>query len=146
MTAEEVIALLKLEPLPGEGGYFRQTYRSQGTIPAEVIPIHQGERVFGTAIYYFITPNSHSALHRIRQDEIFHFYLGDAVVMNQLLPDGSQHKIILGNDLMAGQTLQLVVPGGVWQETRLLPGGKWALLGCTVSPGFEFTDFEMRKE
>jgi len=81
-------------------------------------------------------------MHRLRSDEIFHFYLGDPVEMLQLWPDGSGRDLILGSDILNGMQLQVVVPKGVWQGARLLKGGKFALLGTTVSPGFELIDYE----
>jgi predicted cupin superfamily sugar epimerase len=89
-----------------------------------------------------VTPDSFSALHRVRSDEVFHFYMGDAVEMLHLLPGGSGGVVTLGTNLAAGERPQIVVPAGVWQGARLRDGGAWALLGTTVSPGFEFEDYE----
>jgi len=144
MTAPQIIELLQLQPLPGEGGFYRQLYKAAGTIPASVLPQHGGPRSYGTAIYYFVTPESFSALHRLPQDEVFHFYLGDPVEMLQITDEGGARKLLIGPDLLAGQRPQVIAPGNLWQGTRLLPGGKFALLGCTVCPGFEFDDFEMK--
>lgn len=144
MKAEEVIKLLGLEPLPGEGGFYHQTYKAKGIIPASILPQHSGERAYGTAIYYLVTPESFSALHLVPQDEIFHFYLGDAVEMLQIKENGETRTLLIGPDLKRGQRPQVVAPGNTWQGTRLLQGGKWALLGCTVCPGFEFSDFKMK--
>ena len=80
-------------------------------------------------------------MHVLDSDEIFHFYLGDPVEMLQLYPDGTSAVFTLGQDLAAGQLVQLVVPAGVWQGTRLIGDGKVALLGCTVTPGFDFADY-----
>ncbi len=81
-------------------------------------------------------------MHRLRSDEIFHFYAGGAVEMLQLLPDGTGRTVVIGNDIRAGQRPQVVVEGGIWQGARLVPGGSWALLGCTVAPGFEYEDYD----
>src|SRR5579862_1450407 len=81
-------------------------------------------------------------MHRLQSDEVFHFYLGDPVEMLQLCSDGSGRRVILGSDVAAGEWPQMVVPKGVWQGSRLVAGGKLALLGCTVSPGFEYEDYE----
>jgi predicted cupin superfamily sugar epimerase len=81
-------------------------------------------------------------MHRLKSDEVFHFYAGDAVEMLQLLADGRGEKVVIGNDLARGQRPQVVAGRGVWQGSRLVAGGEWALLGCTVSPGFEFEDYE----
>ncbi len=143
MDASRVIRLLGLEPLPGEGGYYRETYRSGECIPRSALsPGYPGDRSFGTAIYYLVTPESFSALHRVPGDELFHFYLGDPVTMLRLYPDGLGDAAVLGNDIEGGQLIQCLAPGGVWQGLRLHPGGTFALLGTTMSPGFEFEDYE----
>jgi len=143
MTAEEVKQLLRLTPLELEGGFFRETYRSRWMISSEYLPEGiRGQRSIGTAIYYLVTPESFSALHRLPGTEIFHFYLGDPVVMLQLHPDGKAQTVTLGHDIAAGQQPQVVVRGGVWQGCRLAPGGQWALMGTTMSPGFDYADYE----
>jgi predicted cupin superfamily sugar epimerase len=143
MTADEVKQLLQLKPLSIEGGFFRETYRSRWCVSAEYLPDGtRGSRSIGTAIYYMITPETFSALHRLPGSEIFHFYLGDPAVMLQLLPDGSSLTITLGNDLAGGQQPQVVVRGGIWQGCKLASGGKFALLGTTMSPGFDYADYE----
>lgn len=142
-TADQIRTLLNLKPHPEEGGYFIETYRSSETILEKVLPSrYEGVRTFGTAIYYLLTPETFSAMHRLRSDEIFHFYLGDPVEMLQLWPDGPGRIVILGSDILDRMQPQVVVPRGVWQGARLLNGGKFALLGTTVSPGFEFADYE----
>jgi uncharacterized protein len=136
MTADEIKTLLQLEPHPIEGGYFRRTYTSPGAVE-----LPRGPRPYGTAIYYLLEPGTFSEMHCLDSDEIFHFYLGDPVEMLQLYPNGHSALFILGPDLSAGQHVQLVVPAGVWQGTRLLGDGKVALLGCTVTPGFDYADY-----
>jgi predicted cupin superfamily sugar epimerase len=136
MTAEQIKALLKLEPHPIEGGSYRRTYTS----PVSVA-LMRGVRPYGTAIYYLLEAGTFSEMHVLASDEIFHFYLGDPVEMLQLLPDGGSAVFTLGPDLSAGQHVQLVVPAGAWQGTRLVGDGKIALLGCTVTPGFDFADY-----
>lgn len=143
LTADQIIALLNLTPHPKEGGYFIETYRSSETIPEKTLPSrYKGIRSFATAIYYLLTPETFSAMHRLQSDEIFHFYLGDPVEMLQLWPDGSGRLVILGSDILRGVQPQVVVPRGVWQGARLRSGGRFALLGTTVSPGFEFADYK----
>jgi predicted cupin superfamily sugar epimerase len=136
LTPAEIKALLKLEPHPVEGGFFRRTYTSAGSLE-----LPRGRRAQGTAIYYLLEAGTFSEMHVLASDEIFHFYLGDPVEMLQLYPDGRSAVFTLGPDLAAGQHVQLVVPAGVWQGTRLLGAGKVALLGCTVTPGFDFADY-----
>lgn len=141
MDAQQLITLLKLEPLPEEGGFYRETFRDPGGIPARALPDHPGDRAFSTCIYYLITPEAFSGLHVVRSAEVFHFYAGDAVRMIQLDEAGHLVEVQLGSDLQSGQRPQVVVPAGTWQASKLAPGGSWALLGCQVSPGFEFEDF-----
>src|SRR5947199_8605757 len=122
-TADELIRHLKLQPHPKEGGFFRETYRAADVWPAAALPARYGhDRRASTAIYYLLTPTTFSALHRLRSDEIFHFYLGSPVRMLQLLPDGSGRTVVLGPDLLAGQQPQLVVPPGIWQGSMLDAG------------------------
>jgi uncharacterized protein len=136
MTAEQIRRLLRLEPHPVEGGWFRRTYTSEVSVA-----LLRGVRPYGTAIYYLLEEGSFSEMHMLASDEIFHFYYGDPVAMLQLHPDGGSAVYTLGPDLSAGHHVQLVVPAGVWQGTRLIDGGKVALLGCTVTPGFDFADY-----
>ena len=143
MTADEIKRLLQLEPHPREGGWFVQTWRSEETLSREALPArYAGARAAGTCIYYLLEPGTFSEMHRLASDEIFHFYLGDPVEMLQLHPDGSACTVTLGPDLEAGQRPQLIVPKDVWQGSRLIPGGRLALLGCTVSPGFDYADYD----
>jgi hypothetical protein len=136
MTAGEIKEILGLEPHPVEGGYFRRTYTSPGTVQLE-----RGTRRHGTAIYYLLEPGTFSEMHVLDSDEIFHFYLGDPAEMLQLWPDGRSARVTLGPDLVNGHHVQLLVPAGVWQGTRLIGDGRVALLGCTVTPGFDFADY-----
>lgn len=119
-----------------EGGHFRQTY-----VSTEKVQLERGMRTVATAIYYLLEEGTFSEMHLLRSDEVFHFYLGDQVEMLQLYPDGGSATLVLGPDLAAGQHVQLLVPAGVWQGSRLMQGGKAALLGCTVSPGFDYADY-----
>jgi len=144
MTADEIRQILGLTPLPEEGGWFAETYRATEMIPAGFPgPKRSDARSLATAIYYLLTPDTFSALHRLPGAEMFHFYLGDPVEMLQLGPSGSGRVLVLGTDLAAGMRPQVLAPGGVWQGTRLLPGGRAALLGTTMSPGFDPADFEL---
>ena len=144
LDAEELKRLLGLVPLAPEGGHFAETYRSPVSLPAGAIGgAWTAPRALATAIYYLLTPGTCSALHRLRSDEIFHFYLGDPVEMLQLPPGGEGRIVVLGTDLVSGMRPQVVVPAGVWQGMRLRPGGGLALLGTTVSPGFDPRDLEI---
>jgi predicted cupin superfamily sugar epimerase len=142
-TARQVIDALALQPHPVEGGYFRETYRSVHRVPAGALPPgYTAERSVGTAIYYLITADNFSALHRLPTEEVFHFYLGSPVQMLQLFPDGTGRVVTLGSDVLAGQQPQVVVPAGVWQGSFIVPGGEFALLGATMAPGFDYADYE----
>jgi predicted cupin superfamily sugar epimerase len=141
-TVKRIIEILDLKPLAVEGGYYRETYRSDETIVKLHLPHrYPSARTFSTAIYYLLTPETFSTLHKLPTDEIFHFYLGDPVEMLQLKDDGTGKLIIIGNDLERGCFPQVVVPKFVWQGTRLIEGGEFALLGATNAPGFEYEDF-----
>ena len=144
ITVEYLMQHLGLAPLPEEGGYFAETYRSPVQIaPGCLPPRYTESRSAGTAIYYLLTPDTFSALHRLPGDEIYHFYLGDPVDLLLLYPDGRGETVPLGQDLEAGMRLQMVAPGWVWQGSRLREGGRFALLGTTMAPGFAFEDFEL---
>ena len=146
LNPEELIQLLNLQPLPWEGGFYRETYRAREQAPTGVLPaVYAGPRSLGTAIFYLLTSDSDSfsAIHRVPGDEMFHFYLGDPVEVLLLSPDGASSRAELGPDLRRGQHLQFVVPGNVWQGARVIPGGRFALLGTTMSPGFDPKDFEL---
>ncbi len=120
-----------------------ETYRANESIPQDALPgRYEGRRSLATAIYYLLTPDTFSAMHCLRSDEIFHFYLGDPVEMLELGRDGSGKVVTLGPDIANGMHPQVVVTRGIWQGARLVPGGRFALLGTTVSPGFEFEDYE----
>lgn len=144
MNAEELKKLLKLEPLPEEGGFYAETYRSEESVAAKCLPErYGGERRFGTAIYFLLTPENCSLMHRLASDEVYHFYLGDAVELLVLREDGSGETVVMGADLERGMRPQVAVPRGAWQGSRLRAGGEFALLGTTVAPGFEFADREL---
>jgi hypothetical protein len=143
VTVEEIMELLHLRPLPAEGGYYAESYRAVENVPAAGLPErYGGPRAHGTAIYYLLVPGECSRLHRLRTDEVWHFYLGDPVEMLQLGPAGAGQMLQIGADLAAGQRPQVVVPRGTWMGARLAAGGRCALLGTTMAPGFDATDFE----
>lgn len=144
LTIAQIKELLKLQPLPLEGGFFAEVYRSTCKLPSSALPSgYPDERTLSTAIYYLLTPDNFSAMHRLRGDEVYHFYLGDPVEMLLLKPDGSAEAVLEGPDIAAGMHLQHVVAGGTWQGARLAPGGHFALMGTTMAPGFDPADFEL---
>ncbi len=133
-TAAAIIAALQLEALPNEGGFFCPTYRSALCLP--------NGRAAGSAIYFLLTPEGFSALHSLLTEELWHFYAGDPVEHLCLDPaTGNGTKTQLGPDILNGQRPLLVVPAGTWQGARLAPGGRWALLGCTMSPAWDEREF-----
>jgi len=143
MTAEQIIGFFGMRPLPREGGFYVETYRCREKIEKMALPPrYAGDRRFSTAILYLLTPDAFSALHRVNSDEIFHFYLGDPVTMLRLHPDGASEIITLGHDVLSGHYVQVIVPRDSWQGCFLNEGGEFALMGTTVAPGFETSDFE----
>ncbi|MGD8628935.1 MAG: cupin domain-containing protein [bacterium] len=146
MNAHDIVKELNLEPLRAEGGYFSETYRSVLEIPQGVLPGPiRGVRSLASAIYYLLTPDTFSAMHRLASDEVYHFYLGDPVEMLLLNPGGSSDTVVIGSNILEGMMLQISVPAGVWQGSRLVPGGEFALMGTTMAPGFDPADFELGK-
>jgi len=144
MTADEVKKILGLVKHPREGGWYVRTWESEEFVAASCFEEgrYEGARRTSTAIYYLLEPGTFSEMHVLKSDEIFHHYMGGAVEMLQLFDDGRSERIVIGKDLEAGERPQHVVRAGVWQGSRLLRSEGWALLGCTVSPGFEFVDYE----
>ncbi len=140
--AEQIIRKLDLKPHP-EGGFFRETYRSIGKIrPDSLDLIYTGERNHSTCIYFLLTSASFSALHRIHQDEIWHFYDGSPIHLHTLSPEGYYTKTVIGRDIDKGELPQVVVPGGTWFGATVVNEEEYSLVGCTVAPGFDFRDFE----
>jgi uncharacterized protein len=139
---QRIIELLDLKPHTIEGGYFKETYRSDEIIDAKTLNVrYKSSRAYSTAIYYLLTPGTYSSIHKLASDEIFHFYAGDPVEMLQLHEDGSGQIVKMGTDLEKGYLPQVVVPKFTWQGACLMPGGEFALLGTTVSPGFDYEDY-----
>ncbi|MEU1275836.1 cupin domain-containing protein [Streptomyces sp. NPDC005799] len=133
MTPEELITHYGLEPIPREGGLFRQTWAG---------PERPDGRPEGTAIVALLTADDFSALHRLPTDEIWHFHLGDPLELLLLAPDGTSRTTVLGPDVLGGQQIQFTVPAGTWMGGRVLAGGAWTLFGCTMAPGFTFEGYE----
>ena len=145
LSAEAIAKTLGLQPLSVEGGLYRQTFEANESVAADALPRRYGrEKRLSTAIYYLLSnePSSFSALHRLPTEEVYHFYLGDPVELLQLHTDGSSEIIILGQGLSHGQSVQHVVPRGVWQGSRLVDGGRVALMGTTMAPGYDDLDYE----
>ncbi len=133
-SKEEVIERLGLEPLPVEGGFFRQTYYSSALLP--------DGKPAATAIFFLMSaPDDFSAMHRLDADELFHFYMGDPVESLFLHPGGRVERVVLGQDIFGGECLQKLCPAGVWQGHRVMPGGSWSLIGSTMAPGFTGSGF-----
>ncbi len=137
------ICALNLRPHP-EGGWYRETYRAAETISgANLPPRFAGPRAFSTAIYFLLDSGQYSALHRIRQDELWHFHDGDPLLIHQISASGAYEVGRLGCDPAHGAWPQHVVPAGTFFGAELAPGGRFALVSCTVAPGFDFADFEL---
>lgn len=141
MEIESIIAALGLAPHP-EGGWYRETYRDTLRLPGAALP-RGAPRSASTAILYLLDAGSFSALHRIASDEVWHFHLGDPLIVHVLHEDGRREDLRLGRDILGGDLVQAVVPRGAWFGARLAEGGRFALVGCTVAPGFDFADFEL---
>jgi len=135
LTAWEVVRLLKLEPLDQEGGYFRRTGESATILP--------GDKRAWSMIYFLVTPEGFSAMHRVAEDEIWSFHAGDPLESLRLRPDGRGEWVKLGLNLAHGERPQDVVPAQTWQGTRLAAGGRWGLVTCVVAPEFQLSDFEL---
>ena len=137
------IRALNLQPHP-EGGWYRETYRAAETIDAAHLPARfNGPRAFSTAIYFLLESGQVSALHRIRQDEIWHFHAGDVLLIHRISESGTHTVSRLGCDPARAAWPQLVVTANTFFGAELEPAGRFALVSCTVAPGFDFADFEM---
>jgi len=134
---------LNLQPHP-EGGFFSETYRSSEAIAHSALPGRfSGDRSCSTAIYFLVEAGKFSSLHRIQSDELWHFYTGAPLLVSVIHPDGRLEDIRLGANPENGEVFQAVVPAGAWFGSRLLQESGYALVGCTVAPGFDFADFEL---
>lgn len=143
MTAEQLIDHLHLQPHP-EGGFYKEVYRSEGMIAERCLqPTFDGSRHFATSIYYLLQSGDFSAFHRIRSDEIWHFYAGGNLSLHLIDQQGNYQQYTLGNTPENGAQFQVVMPAGVWFAAEPATGTAFTLAGCTVSPGFDFRDFEM---
>lgn len=143
ISVEEIINHYNLHPHP-EGGYFAETYRAEGIITgSSLCEGMEGKRNYSTAIYFLLPEGKKSHLHRIKSDEIWHFYLGGPLKLIQISPEGKLDEIILGKNIKNGHVLQHVVPAGHWFGATPLEDSEYSFVGCTVAPGFDFSDFEL---
>ncbi len=143
--AKRWIEKLQLEAHP-EGGYFRRTYKADLTLAKEALPAgFKGPRAASTEIYFLLEGKNFSAFLRMRSDEVWHFYTGEPLVVHVIEPDGKYSSILLGRDLEVGEVLQAVVRAGCWFASHVADWKSFAVVGCTVAPGFDFEDFEMGK-
>lgn len=127
-----------------EGGWYKETYRSSGVIPVAVLPAgFEGDRTYSTSILFLLKQGVFSAFHRIRSDEVWHFHAGDALLVHEIGRDGDLKTHRLGSDPDKGQSFQTVINAGSWFASEVEQGGSYSLVGCTVSPGFDFRDFEL---
>jgi predicted cupin superfamily sugar epimerase len=135
----------KLNLIPHvEGGAFREVYRSGLTLPKTVLPLFfQGSRSVSTSIYFLLSQGQFSAFHRIASDELWHFYYGDPLNVYEIAHNGRLYTHVLGSDPEKGESFQTVVKAGSWFASAPAPGSEYALVGCTVAPGFDFADFEL---
>ncbi len=143
--AQYWIEKLNLQTHP-EGGHFRETYRSSERIAANALPPRfGGERTLSTSIYFLLEHEEVSHFHKIKADEIWHFYAGTGLTLHAIDGDGNYSERKLGPDYENGDEFQLMVPGGIWFGASVLDTSSYALFGCTVAPGFEFEDFELAR-
>jgi uncharacterized protein len=127
-----------------EGGFFREVYRSEEIITSSSLPERfSGNRNFSSSIYYLLRSGEFSSFHKIKSDEIWHFYNGSAIILHVIAPGGAYSKILLGKNVKDGECLQYAVPFGHWFSAEVKDTGSFSLAGCTVAPGFDFADSEM---
>ena len=145
LKVDSLVKNLNLLPHP-EGGFYKETYRSSGSIPKDVLADNfSGNRSYCTSIYFLLTSDNFSGFHRIKQDEIWNYHSGSALYVHVISPDGTYHRHDLGMDIENGETPQFVVPKGCWFASSVKDNEDYSLVGCTVAPGFDFEDFELAK-
>ncbi|MGC6431053.1 MAG: cupin domain-containing protein [Jejuia sp.] len=141
-----IIDKLELQPHP-EGGYFKETYRSNGVIHQEHLGSEFiGDRNFCTGIYFLLTSDTFSAFHKINQDEMWHFYKGAPLLLHMITPKGDYSRVKIGNNFENNELPQFTVPAKVWFAAEVTEKNSYTLTGCTVAPGFDFRDFEMPEQ
>ena len=143
LNSKEIINYLNLTPHP-EGGYFKETYRSrESIINSDLWDGAKGTRNYSTAIYFMLEGQQYSAFHKIKQDEIWHFYAGEAILIHMIDNNGIYQSVTIGNKIKQAEYFQYVIPANTWFASELKFKKGFSLCGCTVSPGFDFKDFEM---
>jgi len=143
-TAEYWIEHLNLEPHP-EGGFYREIYRSGEKIPRNVLPDrYSGDRTFGTSIYYLLRSEDISHFHRLKSDEIWHFYAGSRLDMHLIESNGHHRQFFLGENPELDEQHQAIIPNSTWFGSRVDQPDSYTLVSCTMAPGFEFADFDLR--
>ena len=141
LSAQTYIQALQMQAHP-EGGFFKESYRSTHLIDVSGAPDSTpAPRSVCTAIYFLLEKGNFSALHRIKSDEVWHFYAGQALEVLELRATGELIRTLLGPDILRGHLHQYVVPADTWFAARVVDGGAFSLVGCTVAPGFDFADF-----
>jgi predicted cupin superfamily sugar epimerase len=142
LKAEQIIKYFKMRPIPIEGAYFTEGHRFNIFLEKSMLPEkYPNGRLIASNILLLITKDSFSRMHQLPTDEVYHFYLGDPVEQLQLLPDGTGKIIRYGHDILAGEKVQDVVPADAWHGTRLVEGGEWALMGTTMAPAWDDSDY-----
>ena len=142
-SVKRIVEQLDMLPHP-EGGFYKENYRSIGSIPKESMSEgFSGDRSYSTAIYFLLTSDNFSAFHRIKQDEIWHFYGGSPLYVHTIDGTGEYRRYTVGMELSQGESPQLVVPAGCWFASNVKEQNSYSLVGCTVAPGFDFDDFEL---
>lgn len=143
MNVQELIDFYELQPHP-EGGLYRQSYRSDIVIDQAALPAQfKGNRLISTAIYFLLPAGNFAAFHRIKSDELWHFYAGISLNIHVIHTDGRYELLKLGPNFSEGESYQLLVPAGVWFASEPSNANGFSFVGCTVSPGFDFADFEL---
>lgn len=139
-----LIKTLNLTPHP-EGGYFKEIYRSEEIIPDRTISGFEGERNVSTSIYFLLAGNDKSMFHKIKSDELWHFYEGAGITIHTIDKNGKYKALRLGDNLKENEQYQIIVPGNTWFAAEVNEKHSYALVGCTVAPGFDFKDFQLGK-
>lgn len=143
--AKYYIEKLQLTSHP-EGGYFRETYRSNELLQQNYLPSrYSSSRAFSTSIYFLLEGSQISKLHKLKSDEQWHFYDGSTIILYTINKFGTLNKLLIGNKIENKESFQVNIPGDTWFAAEVMDKTSFALVGCTVAPGFDFDDFEFGK-